>query len=93
MAKEVTDLVTALVHSLDACPKDRMVAVWHMVYASFKGIIQAHGDNSYSHHTGSCAAHTSSAPRGDSHDRLFPLADILRPEKMIDTLCMQFDIA
>ena len=44
-------------------------------------IISTDGDNSYSHHTGSSAAHSSPQRKGELHDRQFPVSDVRRAEE------------
>ena len=89
--RTVTDLVAAVEQSWSEYPMDRMAAVWRVLYASFKGIVETHGDNSYSHHTGSRAAHSSSKRRGDSHNRFFPISAIRQAEKAKETMAQQLD--
>ena len=50
------------------------------LFASYNGIITTMGDNNYSHHTGSIAAHSRSKRAGDTHDRSMPLNDVHRAE-------------
>ena len=84
--KNVFDLVEAVKDSWTAYPAERMEAVWRVLYASFKGIMETSGDNSYSHHTGSRAAHKASARRGETHDRSFPIDKVHQAEKARDSL-------
>lgn len=66
--KNIFDLVEAVKEARQDYPVEKMESIWRLLYASFKGILSADGDNSYSHHTGSCAAHSKSAQEGDRHD-------------------------
>eukprot|EP00117_Sycon_ciliatum_P044524 scpid94515/ scgid32113/ len=89
--RNVFDLVAAVEKSWAEYPQERMEAVWRVLYASFKGIVTARGDNSYSHHTGSRAAHSASSRRGESHDRRFPQAEIDQATAVRDTLSQQLE--
>ena len=58
--------------------------MWCCLFASYKGITTTIGDNNYSHHTGSRAAHSSSRRAGDVHNRSMPLNDVHRAEEQLN---------
>ena len=63
-----------------------MESVWRLLFAPFKGILTDDGGNNYSHHTGSRAAHSESARRGETHDRYFPLKAFRQAELKRDEI-------
>ena len=65
-----------------------MENVWRCLFASFKGIIQSRGDNTYSHHTGARGKRRTTAA-ADRHDRNFPKRQILSAEKVRDEMVVQ----
>ena len=70
VAKEnVTDLIKAVESCWHSYPADRMESVWRCLFASFRGIVETSGDNSYSHHSGSRTAYQRG--RGDSRNRSY----------------------
>ena len=92
MAKETAiELKEAVESCWQEYPAGRMAAVWNCLFASFKGIVESKGDNSYSHHTGSRHAHHISAEEGEHHDRRFLLQNIKEAEKSLDFLRNEVD--
>ena len=87
VAKETAiELKEAVENCWQEYPADRMPAVWNCLFASFKGIVESNGDNSYSHPTGSRHAHHISAEEGEHHDRRFPVQNIKEAEKSLEFL-------
>ena len=89
--KNVTDLVKAVESCWEEYPSERMENVWRCLYGSFKGIVRANGDNTYSHHTGSRTAHSRSQRAGEKHDMSFPLKEMQRAVKLRDDLESQLE--
>ena len=56
---------------------------WRCLFPSYNGIITKMGDNNYSHHTGSRAAHSRSKRAGDAHDRSMPLNNVHKAEEQL----------
>ena len=92
VAKEnVKGLVAADKLCLDECPAERMDAVWHCLFPSYNAIITPMGDNNYSHHTGSRAAHSRSKRAGDAHERSMPLNDVHKAEEQLKLYARKLD--
>ena len=72
-------------------PAERMDAVRRCLFASYKGIITTMGDNNYSHHTASRAAHSRSRRADDAHDRSIPLNDVQRLEEQLKLYARELD--
>ena len=85
------DLSAAVIACWEEYPKDRMSAVWSCLYASFKGILETGGDNTYGKHTGSRKARHESHEAGKIHDRSCPLQVITAAEKVHDELASALD--
>ena len=46
-----------------------MEAIWHCLFASYRGILESDGGNDYERSRGSHAAHSVSRRVGDDHDQ------------------------
>ena len=65
--------------------------MWRCLFPSYNSIIATMGDNKYSHHTGSRAAHSRSKRAGDAHDRSMHLNDVHRSEEQLKLYARKLD--